>query len=209
MRLLVALIAWAAAVAGAAGVAGAVAGSIHNSPDSGAVSRAGTSYDASNVKLTDADSFFRAANLAKALAVAKAKLGADAEIDNAVIYPGYVDLTAVQGGNEVDLYINSRGGGELTHSPGANTAEGVFALSRMTADVPQALAQRIATAANTPESELHYVVITATRPPKPLEWAIYTVEGNPVTYFQAPSGAAGPLFELAANSSTGLTRVRG
>jgi hypothetical protein len=196
------------AIAGAAGVAGAVAGSIHNSPGS-STGGSGSSYDASDVKSTDADSFFRAANLAKGLAVARAKLGADAQIDNAVIYPGYLDLTAVKDGNEVDFYINSRGSGELTHSPGVNTSEGVFALSRMTADVPAALAARIAAAANTPESQLHYVVITATRPPKPLDWSIYTVEGDPITYFEAPAGATGPLLELAANSSTGLTPVRG
>ena len=88
MRLLVALIAWLGAVAGAAAISSAVASSIHNSPSSGQPGGAGTvssSYDASNVKSTDSDSLWKEPNLAKALAAATRALGADAQIDNAVI----------------------------------------------------------------------------------------------------------------------------
>jgi hypothetical protein len=209
MRLLIALVAWVGAVAAAAAVSSAVASSIHSSPGGsgggGSSASGGSSFDASNVRSTDSDSLFVEKNLAKALAAANAKLGPDAQIDNAVIYPGYLDLTAVKNGSEIDYYYDASGREEYTNTGGTGGGQSAFTLARMTPDVPATLVQRIATAGNTPESQLHYIVINPTPPSQPLQWAIYTVEGNPITYFQS-SGATGPLYELG---SEGLQRIRG
>src|SRR5215471_14782246 len=113
MRLVVALIVWAAAIAGAAELSSVVAQHVHTE-------QASASIDASKVTATNSLSMFGTPNFQKALATAQKKLGPDAQLDQLVIYPGYVDLTAVQGGTEVDVYVNVTGTTDVTTggSPG-------------------------------------------------------------------------------------------
>src|ERR1700685_2385083 len=110
MRLLIALVVWIAAVAGAVAGSSVVADSIHNKPvgttaGAGSASESGGApFDASSVKSTDPRSLFRTANFSRALAAARAHLGAGAQLENVALYPGYLDLTAVKAGSEIDFY---------------------------------------------------------------------------------------------------------
>ena len=123
MRLLIALIVWAGAVAAAVGLSGAVAGSIHttSTTTSAAGGGAGTDtgsgggtapekpFDASNVRPTDSVSLFRTANFARALASARSQLGPRPRIEMLALYPGYLSMTAVSGGKQADVYIDAQG----------------------------------------------------------------------------------------------------
>ena len=154
-------------------------------------------------------SLFRAANLSKALAKARAALGAGARLDNFALYPGYLSMTAVKGGGEVQFYIDAYGQVQRTASPGSPGSTPLFRLSAVSASVPAALAHRISTAGHLPASALHYVVVLVDPiSGHGLTWLVYPVQGNRVEYFKA-SGANGPLFEYRANSSTGLQLVSG
>jgi hypothetical protein len=152
---------------------------------------------------------FRTANFSAALGKARAALGAGAQVDNFAIYPGYISLTAVKGGREVDFYVDANGNAQQTDTGGSPGGTSLFRLSQVSPTAPAALAHRISTAGRVPESQLHYMVvdIDPTSNNK-LEWLVYTLEGNRVEYFKAP-GATGQLFEYRANSSTGLQQVSG
>src|SRR5437764_8171702 len=174
MRLLVALVIWTGAVLGAVEVSSVVAKSIHNKPAAAAgggsftasgggagsstASGGGTSVDPSKVGATDRVSLFRAATLSRALAAARAQLGADARIDNFALYPGYLALTAVKGGNEVEFYVDVNGRSSRTTSSGAAGSDALFSLAHVKPGVPDALARRIATSGHMPASALHYMV---------------------------------------------------
>jgi hypothetical protein len=225
MRLLIALAAWTVAVAGAAGVSSVVAKSIHTKPagatiagggssgsgssggSSGIGSSGGGTADPSSIKATDQSSLFRTANLARALAAARSQLGATARVDDFALYPGYLAITAVKGGSGVDFYIDANGRSTRTATGGAAGPAGSrFSLARVKADVPAALARRIATAGGVPESRLHYMVAETDPVSNRFRWLVYTVQGSRVESFQAP-GKTGPLLEYRANSSTGLQRI--
>jgi hypothetical protein len=204
MRLLVAIIVWVAAIAGAAEVSAVVAHSIkHN----GSSSSSGSSVDPSSVTAADPSSLFHTANLERALTAAKSSLGADAQLDDFVIYPGYLSVTAVKNGTEIQFYdgvngnVNTSTGG----SPGSSK---LFSLSQITADAPAAIAQRIATLAQVPESQLHYFIAGPDPISSKFGWLVYTVAGSSVEYFQT-GGPTSPLFEYRTNSSTGLERLKG
>jgi hypothetical protein len=204
MRLLVALVVWAAALVGAFALSSAVANGIHSTGLAGS----GGSFDASSVASTDPQSLFRTANLARALAIVRAHLGPDAQLDNVALYPGYLDVTAVPAGSEVEFYVDAQGGYQITDTGGNPGGDTLFPLARVTANVPAALARRIATAGHVPESQLNYMVVDVNPATNQLEWLVYPHQGNQVEYFQA-SGATGRLFELPANSSTGPQPVAG
>jgi hypothetical protein len=233
MRVLIALVVWVAAAGGAFGISQVVADSIHSTASASAGAGAGpstgagqstfgsrsavpnvpsggggTSIDPTKVKSTDAVSLFRAANLARALAVARAQLGAGAKLDNVALYPGYLSLTAVKGGGEVEFYLNVAGTHNTTNTGGSPGSDQLFPLAQLGAGVPAALAQRIATAGHVPESKLNYMVVQGDPVSHQAHWLVYPVHGTRAEYFEA-AGATGSLFELRANSQTGLQRIRG
>jgi hypothetical protein len=224
VRLTIALLVWAAAVIGAVAVSTTVAGSIHTTPTTslGTVSGSSgggssfsgdggssSSVDPSSIKASDQVSLFRTANFSRALGKARAALGANAQIDNFALYPGYVSITAVKGGNEVNFYADANGRVQQDSSSGSPGATKLFRLSQVGVGVPAALAHRVSTAGRVPVSQLHYIVVMVDPVSgHGLWWLVYPVEGNKVEYFKA-SGATGPLFEYRANSSTGLQPVTG
>ena len=214
MRLLIALVVWIGAAAGAAGLSTVVAHSIHNTPGgasatggSGSAGSGGSSFDASSVTATDSVSLFRTPNFARALAAASSSLGSGAQVEQLALYPGYLSLTAVKGGTEVNVYVNAVGTREVS-SGGTPGNQPLVSLARVKADVPAALARRIATAGRVPESQLRYMVAEIDPVDNHFRWLIYPLQGSSVEYFQA-AGATGPLLEYRNNSSAGLQPVRG
>ncbi len=202
MRLLIAFVVWIAAVLGAAEVSSVVAHSIHHSGSGGS----GSSADPSTITSTDSGSLFHAADFNKALATARAHLGADARIDNLALYPGYLSLTAVKGSTETDFYVDANGRTETTTSGGGAGGDTLFSLSKVRPGTPALLARRIANQARTPQSQLHYMIAETDPISHRFQWLVYTVSGSRVEYFQA-AGAGGRLFEYKTNSSTGLQPV--
>ncbi len=87
------------------------------------------------------------------------------------------------------------------HSP-------LFSLARVKANVPAALAQRIATVGRVPKSQLRYMIAEVDSSDHRFHWLIYTQPGSGAEYFQI-SGPTGPLFEYRTGSPTGLQRIRG
>ena len=202
MRVVIALLVWVGAVAGAAGVSSVVAHGVH-STGAGSVS-----FDASSVTATESHSLFRTANLERALNIVRSHLGAATRIDRLVLYPGYLDLTAVRPGGEVDVYVNAAGRYEPTTTSASPGDSPLFSLARVRADVPAALAQRIATAGHVPKSQLRYMIAELDSSDHRFHWLIYTQPGSGAEYFQI-SGPTGPLFEYRTGSPTGLQRIRG
>jgi hypothetical protein len=215
MRLLIALVVWAAAIAGAAGVSNVVADGIHSRPAGSSSTRSSSltagsdTPDPSSIKSTDQESLFRTANFSRALAHVRASVGDQAGVEDFVVYPGYLSVTAVKGDSEVDLYVDAGGRVEQTESGGSPGGSPVFRLGQIKADVPAALALRIARSGHVPESQLHYIVVESdSASSKRLQWFVYTIHGSRVDYFKAP-GATGPLLEYRANSASGLQPVSG
>ncbi len=224
MRLLIALVVWAAAVAAAVGISSVVAGSIHTTTttttsaesggsgtDTGSSGGTGTvpkTFDASTVKPTDSVSLFRSSNFAHALATARSQLPAHAQVEMVAIYPGYLSMTAVSGTQQSDVYVDAAGTNRTISLGVGSGGSPTFPFSRINSDVPAALGHRIATAGHVPESQLRYMVVEIDPTGPHIRWLVYPNEGNRVEYFEA-SGATGPLFEYRANSSTGLRQVRG
>jgi hypothetical protein len=219
MRLLIALLAWVAAVAGAVELSTAVAHSIHNpaptsssgsSGSSGSTGGGGGSsaapFDASSVKPTDPRSLFRTANLQRTFTAARTHLGARAKLEMVALYPGYVVLTAVKQGHELDVDIQANGTYISTDTGGSSAGSALFSLPRVKTDVPSALARQIASSGRVPESQLNYMVAELDPVDGHFRWLVYPRQGNRVEYFEAP-GATGPLLELLANSATGLQPV--
>jgi hypothetical protein len=220
VRMFVAIIVWAASIAGAAGVSSVVAGSIHNtstSPSSsGSTSASSTStaanttitpsppFDASTVKPAAAVSMFQPANLTKALAIAKTRLGANSKIATMALYPGYLDLVAVRNGSEVDFYINAAGSVNTTSTGGSPGGSPLFNLSQVQGRAPSILASRITAAAHVPESLFKYMVGHADPISGRFQWLVYTSD-NRYQYFAA-GGAHSPL---TAYTGTGLVHLHG
>jgi hypothetical protein len=218
MRLLIALIVWAGAIAGAAAVSSAVSGSIHTTPaGSSSISGGGSSIsgsggsavDPSSIKAADKISLFGAANFDRALAKARTALGSSAQLDNFVVYPGYMSITAVKGDQEVDFYIDANGRVIQNQTGGSPGGTSLFRLSQITPGGSAVLARHISAAAHVPVSQLHYLVVDSdSDATNKLEWLVYTVHGSHVEYFKA-STPKGRLLEYRKNSSTGLQPVPG
>lgn len=225
MRLLVALVVWAAAVVAAVAVSSAVAGSIHTTPktsskggvaisfggtsggsgSSGSGSAGSPSVDPSSVKATDRVSMFRAPIFAPALNVARKHLGAKARVEEFVIYPGYLSVQAAKGSTEANFYAAVNGQANITTggSPGGTAT---FPLSKISPGAPPALVAKITRAAHIPASQLHYMVAEADPTTNRFRWLVYTTPESRVEYFET-GGVGAPLFEYRKNSSTGLQRV--
>jgi hypothetical protein len=171
------------------------------------LAKSGRPFDASNVKAADAGSLFHAANLSNVLAVERKHLGPDAKFSSVVVYPGYLSLTQVTGGSTSDVYIDANGKYEVLSTGGNPSSFSAFSLTHITGDMPAAIAQRIATRAHFPLSQLHYMILSGTPDSRHFTWQVYPVGGSTIEYFQT-SGPHGHLLELAKNSSAGLTEVR-
>lgn len=229
MRLMIALVVWAAAVIGAVFVSTVVADGIHNRPASSGAAGFTSSFgstppsgftssndggsasapDPSSITSTDKLSLFRTANLERALARARSALGSHAKLDNFALYPGYLSITAVKGNGEVDFYVDANGRVIQTNAGGSPDGQSLFSLDKVQADGPAALSRRISSAGHVPASKLHYMVLDLDPLSNgKLEWLVYTVGGSHVEYFKAP-GAKGTLLEYRTNSSTGLQPVSG
>jgi hypothetical protein len=221
MRLVIAIVVWAAAIVGAAAVSNAVSNSIHTTPTASATS-GGTSSgsssgssgsnsssgpDPSSIKAADKLSLFQAANFNRVLAKARAALGPNAKVENFVVYPGYLAITAAKGNTEVDFYGDANGGVQNSTggTPGGSQA---FPLSKIAPGSAALLAHHIVTTAHTPQSQLHYLVVDADPITGKTEWLVYAVDSSPVEYFKA-SSPTGQLLEYRKNSSTGLQPVPG
>src|ERR1700674_5537521 len=115
MKLLIALVVWAAALAGAAELSSTVAakyksaGTSHVSTTTSTVSTGSPSFNPSSVKAADRLSLFKTPNLAKALTIARARLARDSQLEDATIYPGYLLLTFVSGGSARQVVIEANG----------------------------------------------------------------------------------------------------
>jgi hypothetical protein len=227
VRILVAVVVWAAAIAAAAGLSSAVAGSIHNSSTSTSsasatstgstagststgTSTTGTStaaapIDPNSVTATAQVSLFQPANLTRALAVARSKFGANARVDNFALYPGYVSMTILQGGKEADFYFNVSGTSTTAGLGSAVGAGGGFKLSDVQATAPAILAARISASAHLAESRLHYMVAHVDPVSGRFQWLVYPVSGSRAEYFRA-NGEHAPLFEY---TGTRLVRLPG
>lgn len=203
MRWIVAIVVWAAAVAGAAGVSSVVAA--HAGPDQASSSSPSSSFDAGAVKAADANSLFHTANLANAVSIARSHIGAGAKLSSLVIYPGYLSMTQVKGTREADVYVAANGRFDLTDTGSSAGDTSVYPLSQVSAAAPALIAQRIARLAHTPLSQFHYMILEPDSDTHRLHWLIYTVEGNPTTYFKI-AGPHARLFKLGPN---GLEPVRG
>jgi hypothetical protein len=199
MRLLIALLVWAAAVAGAAALSSLVASQVHTE-------RATASFDAAAVTATDPRSLFRTANFARALATVRKHFGSEAQLNDFVLYPGYLSATVVTSPTaSTDVYVNAAGrydasdGGEPGSTP-------KFSIGRIAVNAPALLARHIAVAGRTPESQLRYMIAEVELITDRFHWLVYTVPGSQVEYFQSRS-PTGRLFEYAKGSSTGLQPV--
>jgi len=217
VRLLIALVIWVVALAGAVEVSSVVAGSIHNgsaaatsgtSGGSGSTSSGTSGPDPSSITATDSLSLFRTANFAKALTLARSAVGVSAQLDNFVVYPGYLSMTAVKSGSEIDVYVDANGRSEVTQTGGSPGGTQLFGLSRISPGIPALLARRISRGAHVPESQLHYMVAEAGLATGKFEWLVYPTEGNRVEYFVA-AGGTGQLSEYLHGSSSGPQPVGG
>jgi hypothetical protein len=223
VRVLIALIIWAGAIVGGAWVSSSVAHSIHHnkttassggfgsSPGSGnsggysSGGGGGSSVDPSSIKAADKLSLFRAANLARVLKVVRSHVGPNAKVTLAALYPGYLSLSMVH--PEAEVYASTTGTFERDVTNGSPGSQPSFALSKIQAGTPAAIAKRIATKAHFPESQLHYMVAMNDPISGQFRWLVYPVAGSKVEYFEAPPGG-GQLLELRNNSSTGPQPVR-
>ncbi len=177
---------------------------------SGSGSATGTGagpLDPSSVNAADAVSLFHTANFARALAAVRAHLGPGTRLAQLALYPGYLDLTAVSPGGEVNVYIAVDGHYEQNDTGADPGTSPLFPLARVSAREPAALAARIATAGHVPAAQLNYMVAEADPTNGQFRWLVYPHQGNRVEYFET-SGANGRLLEYLANSSTGPQPVR-
>ncbi|MGO9971854.1 MAG: hypothetical protein ACLP01_03285 [Solirubrobacteraceae bacterium] len=197
MRLLIALVVWVGCIGGAWEIQQAVASNYPSSSSSSGSSASGggastgsgggaSSFDPSSVKATDSDSLFRTANFTKALATVRKQYGADAQLTNVALYPGYFDPTIVRGGQEVNDDVEADGTVNVS-TGGSAQGDQTFPLTQLPADGPQTLAERIAKYGGTPESELNYMVIDVDPTSGKIEWLVYPLQGSKVEYFQAAS----------------------
>jgi hypothetical protein len=200
MRLLIALVVWIGAVAAAAEVSALVSDKVGKE-------QATASFDASNVTAADPVSLFHPANLDKVLAVERKHLGSEARFNSFVLYPGYLSLTQVVGGNETDLYINANGKFEILSTTGSAGDSPVFSLRHVNGAATNAIVQRIVTKAHLPLSQLHYLVIDGDPISHHVSWQVYPVRGTPVEYFTT-SGPHGHLLQYLKGSSSGATPVK-
>ncbi len=195
MKLLIALVVWAAALAGAAELSSTVAAK-YKSTGTNTASADAPSFNPSSVKAADGLSLFKTTNLAKALTIARAHLGRDTQLGDATIYPGYLLLTSVSGGNGRQLEIEANGAYAGSTSVGG-FGQAHFPLNQLSATAPAKLAREIAASAHVGESSLGYMILSV-NPGSGLKWQIYPVRTGAIEYFQA-SATGSHLVAWTAN----------
>jgi hypothetical protein len=209
MRLLIALVAWIGAIAASAAVSTAVANSIHSGSSSGTApapaQHAGPTtttpstptqpaFNAAGVKPTDSDSLFIGSNFRRILAIAERHLGAHADIENARLSPGDLQLKAIAKSNDQSAVVIDANGSYVSNSTGPLVGSAqVYYLSQLGANTPATLARRIAAGAHVPVSHILYMLIATDPAQQQFFWRVYTTK--PGVYFQA-GYAKGPILEL-------------
>lgn len=205
-RLLTALVVWAAAVAGALLLTMVVAHSIHPSTPSGIVaSHAGglsqRTFNPSSVRPTDRRSLFVGTNFPRVLRVVRAHLGPRTEVQSVRIAPGEAQFIVIRSGRE--HFISARTNGDyndLTNGSVTSATE-VFDLSQVRADVPAALARRIARHGGVPISRLDYMVIATNPVEHTFSWDVYPK--NSAVHFQADNSTS-PIQAFGPSGSRTL-----
>jgi hypothetical protein len=207
-RLPLALVVWIAAVLAAITLSSAVAGSIHTTgTGSGSGSgSSGSSVDPSTVRSTDPSSLMHTANLTHALATLRGHLGADARLDNFVVYPGYVSATAVRGGTEVDATDFVNGTYSQTSTGGTPGTDRLVPLAKVNPRVPAAFDARLARIAHVPLREIRYMVMMPDPITHQLSWLVYLVPGSHYEYLSA-AGGTGPVQAYTPGGS--IKQLRG
>ena len=187
MRIFVAFVVWVVAAVCAVELASVVSGSIHTS---------GSSTDPTSMTATDPGSMFRTKNFSKALGQIRSKVGPNAQLDNFVVYPGYVTATAVTATGESDVTYYADGRFLKDDTPGSPGSDSLVPLSRIKPTTPAVFAARIARIGHMPLAQLHYMV--AMIDPisnKGIVWMAYPVQGTSVEYWQAANGTGRLLVE--------------
>ncbi len=194
MRIVVALVVWVVAALCAVEVASVVSGSIHTN---------GSTTDPTSITSTDPGSMFRTKNFTKALAEIRGRVGPNARLDNFVVYPGYVSVTAVTPTGESDVTYYADGRFLQSDTGGSAGSDSLFSLSRIKPTTPAVFSARIAHLGHMPLSQLHYLVVMINPiSGKGLAWMAYPVEGTTVEYWLAENGT-GPLFVERKTSTSG------
>ena len=208
MRILAAVVVWAAAVAATLGVSAAVASGIHTTsttttaagaptpgvtPSTPNVPTPAAPFDASSVKPTDPRSLFVGSNFRRILLIAQRHMGPRANIEMTRIAPGAVQMTVVKGRKQSLIMIDIKGDYSSTDDGPLIGSAQVYYLAQLGAHVPSALAHRLATLAHQPTSSINYILVQPDPAAQEFFWRIYTTK--PGVYFQA-AGANSPIQEL-------------
>ncbi len=217
MRLLVALVVWAAAVAGAIALSSTVASSVGSSTSTTATSISGagsvtqttteapsTPFDASSVKPTDPRSLFVAANLRRALSLVRAHAGADPRVELLRLAAGNLIVMLPRGARENQVIVGADGSTMVQDiGPATGAPTPLFRLSRVRPEAPAAIAARIARTGRMQLSQLNYMVADADPIDATFRWLVYPVGGGSV-HFEAAT-ATGPITEYSPSGAHKLS----
>ena len=158
--------------------------------DFAASSTASSGPDPSSINAADKLSLFQAANFNRVLAKARAALGPNAKGRELRRVPRLRVDHRRKGRDEVDFYADANGGVDNSGggSPGGSQA---FPLSKIAAGSAAVLVHHIATAAHTPQSQLHYLVVDVDPVSGKMEWLVYAIDARPVRTSRRPGRPAG------------------
>ncbi len=197
MRLLIAIVVWAAAIAGGVALSSSVAHTVHNEQAKVATTTTSSSkptpnFSPDSVKPSDPRSLFVGANFARALGLVRSHVGRNADVKMVEVFPGQLEMTVETSGSE--LSIIARVDGEYLSSSDSNGSSGqVFTMSQVSANVPPALARRIAAHGHVPVSALNFMQVRIDEINHVFHWYVYLKQDN--VYFQADT-ARGPIQQF-------------
>jgi hypothetical protein len=201
------MVVWVAAVLAAIVLSSSVASSIHSTPTgSGSGSSSSASSDPSSVRATDTGSLFGPRALNSALGVIRGHLGPGARLSTFVIYPGYLSVTAVRGGTEVDATDYVNGTYSQIATGGSPGTDPLLPLAKLNPRAPAAFIARIARAAHVAPRTVRYIVAMLDPITHRLSWSAYLVPGSHFEYLTAINGT-GALQALTPGGS--LQPIRG
>jgi hypothetical protein len=153
----------------------------------------GGPFDPTTLKTKDPRSLFVKSNYRKAFALVERKLGARAEVEDAELYPGQLELTVLSHHKERWIAVQYNGEyGSKPAGPMSADSPTFFPLSDLAGDPPAVLTTRLEQEAALPVARVRYMIVS--RPPgaSKILWMVYTT--NPNLYFTANS-ATGPIQE--------------
>lgn len=224
-RLAVAVVVWAGAVAAAVALSSVVADSAHStttastrtasgSAETGTTDTASTSststeatpeppFDPASVKPTDRRSLFRTANFARALRAIRSRYGAGVDIEGLRLTPGEAQFTLIVAGERRSVGVRANGQYLTFFERPLHGSTQAFVLSQVHANVPAALARRIAAHGGVPVAQLEYMLIRIDPAAQRFSWLVYRNGGD--VHFQA-DGANSPITEYG---SRGVRTLRG